>query len=236
VRNPLNLPKGNHAQLMEEESFVKSGIVAIELELSNCRRGLAHHLACLMIQPSDYEWLLRDVFHGRSLVTGAKHASGKPKPVRFDASKKLFLEDDGRLIVPMDMMARWYLEVAQSQEREGEAGAREESLGPMTNIGAEWLRQVAAGNPCPNNLLQVDKNGKYVGARIDGKLMRHEELSHLHRDRRCQVCRTPTIKLCSKCSIAYYCSVSCQQADWRTHRQTCGKMELDSKGKLVPRP
>jgi hypothetical protein len=224
-------------QQQQEEEFVKSGIVAIQLELSKCRQGLAHHMACLMIQPSDYEWLLRDVFHGRLLVTGAQDAtSGKPKPVRFDIDKKLFLEDDGRLIVPMDMMARWYLEAAQAQEREGEAGAREESLGPMTNIGAEWLRQVAAGNPCPANLLQVDEHGKYVGARIDGKVMAHEELGHLHRDRRCQVCRTPTSQLCSQCSITYYCSVVCQRADWRTHRQTCGKVELDSRGKLVPRP
>jgi hypothetical protein len=219
-------------QQQQEEEFVKSGIVAIQLELSKCRQGLAHHMACLMIQPSDYEWLLRDAFHGRPLVTGAKDASGKPKPVRFDTNKKLFLEDDGRLIVPMDMMSRWYLEAAQAQGRE-DGG---ESLGPMTNIGAEWLRQVAAGNPCPANLLQVDKHGKYVGAHIDGKLMPHEELSHLHRDRRCQVCRTPTIKLCGQCSITYYCSVSCQQADWRTPRQMCGKVELDSDGKLVPRP
>jgi hypothetical protein len=224
-------------QHQQEEEFVKSGMAAIELELSKCREGLAHHMACLMIQPSDYDWLLRDAFHGRSLVTGAVDtASGKPKAVRSDANKKLFLEDDGRLIVPMDMMAHWYLDVAQSQEREGGAGAREERLGPMTNIGAEWLRQLAAGNPCPNNLLQVDKNGKYVGAQIDGKLVPHEELGHLHRDRRCQVCRTPTIKLCGQCSITYYCSVGCQQADWRTHRQTCGKVELDSHGKLIPRP
>jgi hypothetical protein len=226
----------NPSEGSREEVFVKSGMTAIQLELSKCRQGLAHHMACLMMQPSDYEWLLRDAFHGRSLVTGAKLASGKPKPVRFDTSKKLFLEDDGRLIVPMDMMARWYLEVAQAQEKQGGQGHGEESLGPMTNIGAEWLRQVAAGNPCPNNLLQVDKNGKYVGAQVDGKLMPHEELSHLHRDRRCQVCRTPTIKLCSQCSIAYYCSVTCQQADWRTHKQTCGKVELDSHGKLVPCP
>jgi hypothetical protein len=181
----------------EEELFVRSGMTAIVLELSNCRQGLAHHMACLMIQLSDYEWLLRDAYHGRPLVTGALDvASGKPKAVRFDAAKKLFLEDDGRLIVPMDMMARWYLEAAQAQQH-GDG----ESLGPMTNIGAEWLRQVAAGNPCPSNLLQLDEHGKYVGARIDGKLMPHEELSHLHRDRRCQVCRTATIKLCNQCSI-----------------------------------
>jgi hypothetical protein len=227
-------------QQQQEEEFVKSGMTAIELELSKCRQGLAHHMACLMIQPSDYEWLLRDAFHGRPLVTGAQDAaSGKPKAVRFDAAKKLFLEDDGRLIVPMDMMSRWYLEVAQAQQQHGGGGGQEhgdESLGPMTNIGAEWLRQVAAGNPCPSNLLQVDKNGKYVGAQVDGKLMPHEELSHVHRDRRCQVCRTPTIKLCSKCSIAYYCSIACQRADWRTHEQSCGKVELDSQGKLVPRP
>jgi hypothetical protein len=174
-------------------------------------------------------------FPWATLGTGAKDAtSGKPKAVRFDTDQKLFLEDDGRLIVPMDMMARWYLEVAQAQEHGGGQGG--ERLGPMTNIGAEWLRQVAAGNPCPGNLLQVDANGKYVGAHIDGKLMPREELSHLHRDRRCQVCRTPTIKLCSKCSITYYCSVGCQQADWRTHRQTCCKLELDSQGKLLPRP
>jgi hypothetical protein len=204
----------------------------IELELTKCRQGLAHHMACLMIQPSDYEWLLRDAFHGRPLVTGALDAvTGKPKPVWFDANKKLFLEDDGRLIVPMDMMARWYLEVAQAQEKQGGQGHEEESLGPITNIGAEWLRQVAAGNPCPDNLLQMDANGNYIGAHIDGKLMPHEELSHLHRDRRCQVCRTATIKLCSQCSITYCCSVSCQQAD-----QTCGKVELDRQGKLVPRP
>jgi hypothetical protein len=235
--NLPNVPKGNRAQLMEEEEvFVKSGMTAIELELSNCRQGLAHHMACLMIQPSDYEWLLRDAFHGRPLVTGALDAaSGKPKAVRFDACKKLFVEDDGRLIVPMDMMARWYLEASQSQQREG-GEQRLESLGPMTNIGAEWLRQVAAGNPNPSNLLQVDKNGKYVGANIDGKLVPHEELSHLHRDRHCQVCRIATVKLCSQCSITYYCSVGCQQADWRTHEQTCGKLELDSHGKLVPRP
>jgi hypothetical protein len=222
-------------QQQQEQEFVKSGMAAIELELSHCRQGLAHHMACLMIQPSDYEWLLRDAFLGRSLVTGAKDATGKPKPVRFDASKKLFLEDDGRLIVPMDMMACWYSEVAQAQEH-GSGQEHGESLGPMTNIGAEWLRQVAAGNPCPNNLLQVDKNGKYVGARIDGKLMPHDELSHLYRDRRCQVCRTATMKLCGQCSITYYCCVACQQADWRTHRQTCDKLELDSHGELVPRP
>jgi hypothetical protein len=55
-----------------------------------------------MIQSSDYEWLLRD---GRPIGDW----SARCRIVRLDAGMKLFFKDDGRLIVPMDMMARWYL-------------------------------------------------------------------------------------------------------------------------------
>jgi hypothetical protein len=74
------------------------------------------------------------------LVAGAQDAaSGKPNTARCDANKKLFLEDDGSSIVPsLDASL-----VPRAQQHEG----GEQSLGLLTNIGAEWLRQVVAGNP-----------------------------------------------------------------------------------------
>ena len=40
----------------------------------------------------------------------------------------------------------------------------------------------------------------------------------------CDVCRSksPTgMKRCSICKNAYYCSVTCQKADWKTHKPNC---------------
>jgi hypothetical protein len=220
-----NVPRGGDVA-SEEEAFVRNGLAAVELELSNCTQGLAHHWACLMIQPSDYDWLLRDAFHRRPLLTGAKDASGGPKPVRFRADKKLFLEDDGRLIVPMNSYCRYIREAIK------QAGDGDGRVDPMTNIGAEVLRQIQAGSDDPNPL-QCDDKGNYVGALVNGEIMPHKELSKLHRSRRCQVCQNETIKLCGSCDIAYYCSEACQRSDWLSHKHICGQVKLNDNDEPV---
>ncbi|CAJ1329593.1 unnamed protein product [Effrenium voratum] len=39
----------------------------------------------------------------------------------------------------------------------------------------------------------------------------------------CNVCGGPTVLCCSGCEDVFYCSVSCQQKDWATHRLACHK-------------
>jgi hypothetical protein len=212
-----------------EENFVKKGLAAIEHELSKCHKGTAHHWACLAIPTSDYEMLLQDAFHRRPLLTGAKDESGGSKRVRFDAVKMIFLEDDGRLIVPMHSYCRYVREVTKQAEGDGECGGRVEA---MTNIGDEVIRQIQAGNDDPNPL-QCDEHGTYIGARVNGKMMPHNKLSQLHRSGRCLVCKSQTTKICGGCSIAKYCSVKCQRSDWMHHRHVCGHVKLNDKDEPV---
>jgi hypothetical protein len=45
--------------------------------------------------------------------------------------------------------------------------------------------------------------------------------------KKCAVCgrSKSSLKLCSGCRCAYYCSVSCQKKDWSSHKQKCVVMK-----------
>ncbi|KAI0140517.1 hypothetical protein GGR57DRAFT_520749 [Xylariaceae sp. FL1272] len=47
----------------------------------------------------------------------------------------------------------------------------------------------------------------------------------------CTICGSSTAKLCSGCRSAAYCSLECQQTDWRTHRYLCRAFK-----EISPRP
>ncbi|KAF8204539.1 hypothetical protein BJ912DRAFT_938625 [Pholiota molesta] len=49
----------------------------------------------------------------------------------------------------------------------------------------------------------------------------------------CSVCSTPAsedtaIKRCSRCRERFYCGKDCQEADWPTHKRTCGAVWYDA--------
>lgn len=56
----------------------------------------------------------------------------------------------------------------------------------------------------------------------------------------CQVCRKPSLNLCSKCQEVFYCSVEHQNLDWPIHKLSClnstkalqGRGILDKQSKL----
>mmetsp|Transcript_23669 Transcript_23669/g.65707 ORF Transcript_23669/g.65707 Transcript_23669/m.65707 type:complete len:140 (-) Transcript_23669:1046-1465(-) len=39
--------------------------------------------------------------------------------------------------------------------------------------------------------------------------------------RKCQACQKEASKKCSRCNLAWYCSVECQKKDWKKHRSVC---------------
>ena len=41
--------------------------------------------------------------------------------------------------------------------------------------------------------------------------------------RTCASCKRPQLSMqqCSRCHNVYYCSITCQKADWRSHKVTC---------------
>lgn len=46
--------------------------------------------------------------------------------------------------------------------------------------------------------------------------------------RQCVLCSLKASKVCGQCSVASYCSRTCQQADWRLgHKSCCGTLESD---------
>eukprot|EP00536_Pseudo-nitzschia_multiseries_P009717 jgi/Psemu1/288637/fgenesh1_pg.279_\ len=40
-------------------------------------------------------------------------------------------------------------------------------------------------------------------------------------NRKCQVCQKEASKKCSRCSLAWYCTVECQRTDWKQHKSVC---------------
>ncbi len=38
--------------------------------------------------------------------------------------------------------------------------------------------------------------------------------------RECSICQVKTTKRCSCCEKVYYCSVECQRANWKSHRES----------------
>lgn len=49
---------------------------------------------------------------------------------------------------------------------------------------------------------------------------------HSHR---CEICNKPADKFCSKCKVAYYCSIECQKGDWKRHKKICSFRGATSK-------
>ena len=137
---------------------------------------------------------------------------------------------DGRLLVPMSVISNLSKNASAPQERkEGN------SAGVMTtNFGAELTRRIEAGT-AEDMPFEYDEQGKYIGARVNGKVMAPEQLTQPHNDGLCLVCNFETTKRCATCKIACYCSVSCQASDWAHHKVMCGRMLLNSQGQLLAR-
>ena len=53
---------------------------------------------------------------------------------------------------------------------------------------------------------------------------------------RCTICGSPDTRRCGTCQSRAYCSVECQQTDWRGHRLLCRKFALFSEGGFETRP
>lgn len=47
----------------------------------------------------------------------------------------------------------------------------------------------------------------------------------------CWTCDKPATQLCSQCSVARYCDVTCQRADWKVHKRVCGPPTAPSQPK-----
>ena len=47
---------------------------------------------------------------------------------------------------------------------------------------------------------------------------------------KCTICeKTTNLKLCSICTLTFYCSIECQKQDWSKHKKFCKKANSDRK-------
>lgn len=52
----------------------------------------------------------------------------------------------------------------------------------------------------------------------------------------CTICGSSDARRCARCHSAAYCSLECQQTDWRTHRLLCRKFSEHAQGNFANRP
>ena len=52
----------------------------------------------------------------------------------------------------------------------------------------------------------------------------------------CTICGSSDARRCARCHSAAYCSLECQQTDWRTHRLLCAKFSEQAQGNFANRP
>lgn len=52
----------------------------------------------------------------------------------------------------------------------------------------------------------------------------------------CTICGSPNARHCAVCRSAAYCSLECQQTDWRTHRLLCRKFPACAQDNFATRP
>ncbi|KAH7159315.1 hypothetical protein DER46DRAFT_702380 [Fusarium sp. MPI-SDFR-AT-0072] len=55
-------------------------------------------------------------------------------------------------------------------------------------------------------------------------------------DVQCTICGSSEASRCVRCRSAAYCSLECQQTDWRTHRLLCAKFSEQAQGSFASRP
>ncbi|KAK2926830.1 hypothetical protein FoTM2_013700 [Fusarium oxysporum f. sp. vasinfectum] len=55
-------------------------------------------------------------------------------------------------------------------------------------------------------------------------------------DVHCTICGSSDARRCARCHSAAYCSLECQQTDWRTHRLLCAKFSEQAQGSFASRP
>ncbi len=48
-----------------------------------------------------------------------------------------------------------------------------------------------------------------------------DDCSQMSKYKSCELCRSKTMKMCSECYKANYCSVMCQKRDWKNHKNIC---------------
>jgi len=184
---------------MNENDFVEQGIANVSALLESLRNRKSQQLLYMISVPrSVYERLLRDQYRGRPLFTGKK--DGTNRQIQFDGAFFKSVEDK-RLLIPLEMT------IIASGKRVN-----------LTNYSHEISRRMEAGEDL--NMFEYDKDGKYIGCKVDGKLMPPEELKQLYPSP-CQICGNITTKICSRCRFIFYCSVECQKADWPAHRPHC---------------
>ncbi|KAH7182245.1 hypothetical protein BKA60DRAFT_589704 [Fusarium oxysporum] len=55
-------------------------------------------------------------------------------------------------------------------------------------------------------------------------------------DVQCTICGSSDARRCARCHSAAYCSLECQQTDWRTHRLLCAKFSEQAQDNYASRP
>ena len=165
----------------------------------------------VMVSKSIYIGLLKSAFRGKPLFTGRK--DGTNRHIRFDRDSMLFYDaTDDRMIVHDNLK-------------------HTSSAAPSTVFGAEILARKKRGDD--SNIFEYDKTGKYIGARVNGKIVSPEDLSKPPSNNFCGKCGKETKQKCGKCKIVFYCSKECQTSEWPSHKKFCQIAKLDEKGSPV---
>lgn len=167
-----------------------------------------------MVSKSIYVGLLESAFHKKPLFTGRK--DGTNRSIRFEKDAMLFFDaDDGRIIAHQDLK-------------------HISSFTPSTIFGAEICKREKKGDN--SNIFEYDETGKYIGIKVNGNLVKPEDLSKPHSNYSCVQCGKETKQRCGKCRIVFYCSRKCQESDWSSHKGICKITTLDVDGNVIMIP
>jgi MYND finger len=105
-------------------------------------------------------------------------------------------------------------------EQERQDGGKTKVLDQIRGAIIDLIRQ------CPNEVRVLEKRAEVVYAHRDNP---SEELkatfthNYANECASCHKWRTTAHKVskCSRCLTTYYCSATCQRADWPSHKQVC---------------